>query len=219
MSAVRDVFAAAADKYEQGNALLLLERPETEALIGDVRGLRVLDLGAGTGHYAGWARSCGARVAVALDVTPEMLAHAPRPAVVADASRLPFAAGSFDVVVGALVVSFVRDRGRLLREVARVLGRDGVLVLSDVHEIATELGWQRSFRGPKGERLVLDAAPPRLETMRRALSEAGFAITDLREPRIDERLERAFRRAGRSDFERMRGLPVLQLYRACRGGS
>ena len=57
------------------------------------------------------------------------------------------------------------------------------------------------------------------EVMRRALGQAGFAITDLREPRIDERLQRAFRRAGRSDFERMRGLPVLQLYRACRGGS
>ncbi len=219
MSAVRTVFAAAAGTYDEGNPLLVLERPETEALIGDVRGLRVLDLGAGTGHYASWARARGARVAVALDVTPEMLAHAPRPAVVADATRLPFAAGSFDVVVGALVVSFVKDRGRLLRDAARVLRPGGALVLSDMHEIATEMGWQRSFRGPKGERLVIDAAPPRLESMRRALDEAGLALTDLREPRIDERLERAFRRARRSDFEKLRGLPVLQLYRASRGGS
>ena len=219
MSAVRTVFAAAAGTYDEGNPLLVLERPETEALIGDVRGLRVLDLGAGTGHYASWARARGARVAVALDVTPEMLAQAPRAAVVADAARLPFAAGRFDVVVGALVVSFVKDRGRLLRDAARVLRPGGALVLSDMHEIATEMGWQRSFRGPKGERLVIDAAPPRLESMRRALDEAGLALTDLREPRIDERLERAFRRARRSDFEKLRGLPVLQLYRASRGGS
>lgn len=219
MSVVRAVFAAAAETYDKGNALLVLERPETEALIGDVRGRRVLDLGAGTGHYAAWARVHGARVSVALDLTPEMLARAPRPAVVADATRLPFRAGCFDVVVGALVLSFVKDRGRLLREAARVLCPGGVLVLSDMHEIASELGWERSFRGPGGERLVIDAAPPRLEAMRRALDEAGFTLAEAREPRIDERLARAFRRAGRSDFETMRGLPVLQLYRACRGGS
>jgi SAM-dependent methyltransferase len=219
MSAIRAVFAAAARTYGKGNALLLLERPETEALIGDVRGRRLLDLGAGTGHYAGWARAHGARVAVALDVTPEMLARAPRPAVVADASRLPFPSGSFDVVVGALLMSFVKDRGRLLQEASRVLGPGGVLVLSDMHEIASELGWERSFRGPKGERLVIDAAPPRLEAMRKALGDAGFALEDVREPRIDDRLARAFRRAGRSDFEKLRGLPVLQLYRASRGGS
>jgi ubiquinone/menaquinone biosynthesis C-methylase UbiE len=219
MSAVRAVFAAAARTYDRGNPLLLLERPETEALIGDVRGRRVLDLGAGTGHYASWARARGARVAVALDVTPEMLAHASRPAVVADAARLPFGASCFDVVVGALVISFVKDRGRLLREASRVLGPGGVLVLSDMHEVASELGWERSFQGPRGERLVIDAAPPRLDAMRRALDEAGFAVEDVREPSIDDRLARAFRRAGRSDFDQLRGRPVLQLYRASRGGS
>jgi ubiquinone/menaquinone biosynthesis C-methylase UbiE len=158
-------------------------------------------------------------MAVALDVTPEMLAQAPRPAVVADAARLPFASGGFDVVVGALVMSFVKDRGRLLREASRVLGPGGVLVLSDIHEIASELRWERSFRGPKGERLVIDAAPPGLNAMRKALGQAGFALEDVREPRIDDRLAPAFRRAGRSDFEKLRGLPVLQLYRASRGGS
>lgn len=219
MSAIRAVFAAAAATYAQGNALLVLERLETEALIGDVHGKRVLDLGAGTGHYAFWAMSHGARSAVALDFTAEMLAGAPRPAVVADAARLPFGAGAFDLVVGALVMSFVGDRGGLLREAARVLGPGGVLVLSDMHEVASELGWERSFRGPGGERLVVDAPPPRIDAMRRGLGEAGFALTDVREPRIDERLRPEFRRAGRSDFETLRGLPVLQLYRARRGGS
>jgi hypothetical protein len=88
-----------------------------------------------------------------------------------------------------------------------------------MHEIASELGWERSFRGPRGERLVIDAAPPRQEAMRKALDEAGLALEDVREPRIDDRLEPAFRRAGRSDFDRLRGVPVLQLYRARRGGS
>jgi malonyl-CoA O-methyltransferase len=219
MSAMRAVFAAAAAGYAKGNPLLAVERPETEALVGDVRGQRVLDLGAGIGHYAGWARARGAKVAVALDVTAEMLARAPRPSVVADAARLPFGPESFDLVVGALLISFVKDRGRILREAARVLRPGGSLVLSDLHEVAGDLGWERSFSGPDGERLVVDAPPPRLDAMRRALDEAGFETIDVREPRIDGRLEEHFRRAGRSDFERLRGLPVLQLYRASRGGS
>jgi ubiquinone/menaquinone biosynthesis C-methylase UbiE len=219
MSVVREVFAAAAATYGEGNALLTLERPETEALIGDVRGLRVLDVGAGTGHYAAWALAHGAACAVALDLTAEMLSAAPRPAVVADAVRLPFRTASFDLVVGALVLSFVGDRGGLLRETARVLREGGVVVLSDMHEVARGLGWRRTFVGPRGERLLIDAPPPRREAMRRELREAGFALTDAREPRIDDRLEGEFRRAGRRDFARMKGLPVLQLYRACRGVS
>jgi ubiquinone/menaquinone biosynthesis C-methylase UbiE len=219
MRSVREVFAAAAPAYRQGNALLTLERPETESLIGDVRGLRVLDLGSGTGHYAEWVLAHGAQSAVALDLTAEMLEAAPRPAVVGDAARLPFAGGSFDLVVAALVLSFVGDRAGALREAARVLRAGGALVLSDMHEVASDLGWRRSFSGPGGERLELHAPPPRSAAVRRALAEAGFLLSEAREARIDDRLEGEFRRAGRRDFGRMRGLPVLQLYRACREGS
>lgn len=215
---VREVFAAAAARYGRGNALLTLERPETESLIGDVRGRRVLDLGAGTGHYAFWAMAHGARSAVALDFAREMLAGAPRPAVVADATRLPFRDGSFDLVVAALLLSFVGDRGALLRETARVLTPGGSVVLSDLHEVASDRGWRRCFEGPEGERLEVHAPPPRSAAVRRVLAEEGFLLSDAREARIDDRLRSEFRRAGRSDFEAMRGLPVLQLYRASRGG-
>jgi ubiquinone/menaquinone biosynthesis C-methylase UbiE len=215
---VREVFAAAAARYGRGNALLTLERPETESLIGDVRGRRVLDLGAGTGHYAFWAMAHGARSAVALDFAREMLAGAPRPAVVADATRLPFRDGSFDLVVAALLLSFVGDRAALLREAARVLSPGGCVVLSDLHEVASDRGWRRCFEGPAGETLEVHAPPPRSAAVRRALADEGFLLSDAREARIDDRLRGEFRRAGRSDFESMRGMPVLQLYRASRGG-
>jgi SAM-dependent methyltransferase len=117
------------------------------------------------------------------------------------------------------VLSFVDDRAALLCETARVLRPGGSLVLSDMHEVASDLGWRRSFSGPQGERLELDAPPPRSAAVRRALADAGFLLAEAREVLIDERLEGDFRRAGRRDFARMRGLPVLQLYRACREGS
>jgi SAM-dependent methyltransferase len=139
--------------------------------------------------------------------------------VVADAAHLPFRPERFDLVVAALVLSFVGDRVALLREAARVLVPGGGLVLSDMHEVASDRGWRRSFCGPNGERLEVEAPPPRSAAVRRALTDAGFLLAEAREACIDERLEGEFRRAGRRDFARMRGLPVLQLYRACREGS
>ena len=69
-TAVRDVFAVAAAAYDRGNPLLALERPDTEALLPVLAGRDVLDVGAGTGHYARLAAALGARIAIAFDLTP-----------------------------------------------------------------------------------------------------------------------------------------------------
>jgi ubiquinone/menaquinone biosynthesis C-methylase UbiE len=217
-TSVREVFAAAAASYGRGNPLLGMERAETAALLPDPRGLEVLDLGAGTGYYAAWAAGRGAKRAVALDLTCEMLAGAPGPAVVADAGRLPFAGRSFDLVVAALLLSFVPDVRSVLGEAARVLRAGGRLVLSDLHPVATARGWSRSFAGPDGRRLVIEAPPPPASALREGLAAAGFHIEHQHEPLIDERLRPAFVQAGRRDFEALSGTPLLLLLRARKGG-
>ena len=217
-TSVREVFAAAAASYGRGNPLLGMERAETAALLPDPRGLEVLDLGAGTGFYAAWAASRGAKRTVALDLTAEMLADAAGPAVVADAARLPFAGRSFDLVVAALLLSFVPDVCSVLDEAARVLRDGGSLVLSDLHPVATARGWSRSFAGPDGRRLVIDAPPPTALALRAGLAAAGFQVERQDEPLIDERLRPAFVQAGRRDFEALSGTPLLLLLRARKGG-
>ena len=217
-TSVREVFAAAAAAYGRGNPLLALERPETEALLPVLAGKDVLDLGAGTGHYAALARAAGARLSVALDSTLEMLASAPRPAVAADASLLPVRDASVDVVVAALLLSFVLDRRAVLREAARVLRPGGTLVLSDLHPVASERGWRRSFESRSGETLVIDAPPPAVAEISAGLEAAGLTVEVRREPVIDSRLEPEFRRAGRKDLESLRGTPLLVLFRARKGG-
>jgi ubiquinone/menaquinone biosynthesis C-methylase UbiE len=217
-TSVREVFAAAAESYGRGNPLLALERPETVALLPDPRGLDVLDVGAGPGYYASWAAARGARRAVALDLTPEMLERAPRPAVVADAVRLPFPAGAFDLVVAALVLSFVPDLASTLAEAARVLRPGGCLALSDLHPVASERGWRRSFAGRGGPSLVIDAPPPPAERVLAQLGAAGLQVEVRHEPAIDERLRPAFVQAGRTDFEVLAGTPLLLVIRARKGG-
>jgi ubiquinone/menaquinone biosynthesis C-methylase UbiE len=218
-TAVREIFAVAAAAYDRGNPLLALERPETQALLPALTGRDVLDLGAGTGHYARLAQAQGARLAVAVDFTLEMVRSAPKPAVVADAARLPLADASIDVVVAALLVSFVPDLEAALAEAARALRPGGLIVLSDLHPVASRKGWQRSFAGPKGERLVIDAPPPTRERVTAALEAAGLALETHREPAIDERLRERFREAGRKDFDALEGTPLLQIFRARKRGS
>ena len=211
---MREVFAVAAAAYDRGNPLLALERPETEALLPPLTGKDVIDLGAGTGHYARLALALGARSAIAVDATAEMLARAPRPSAVGDVSALPLRGESADVAIAALLLSFVSSLEAALREAARVLRPGGVLVASDLHPIASERGWHRSFTGANGERIVIDAPPPSLRSVAAALESAGLRCEVLREPAIDERLRPAFERAGRRDFESLRGTPLLQVFRA-----
>ncbi|PYQ52523.1 MAG: hypothetical protein DMF78_11130 [Acidobacteria bacterium] len=128
---VREVFAVAARAYDRGNPLLAVERPETQALLPPLAGRDVLDLGSGRGHYAARAHASQAARVVALDLTPEMLEAAPRPAVVADGGRLPFASDAFDVVVASLVLSYLFDPAQAIREAARVLRPGGTIVASD----------------------------------------------------------------------------------------
>lgn len=214
---VREVFSAAAASYGRGNPLLFVEREETPRLLPPLADRDVLDLGCGHGHYALLARSLGARRVLAVDFALPMVLAAPRPAVVADAERLPLPGGSVDVVIAALLLSFVREPGRFLAEVARVLRPGGAVVASDLHPAASALGWRRSFDDGQGATRVLDAPPLPLAALLSALSAAGLVLAERREPVIDERLEPEFRRAGRTDFARLKGMPLLVAFRAVRG--
>jgi malonyl-CoA O-methyltransferase len=217
-SSVQAFFAAAAPAYGRGNPVMAVERQETESLLPDLVDRDVLDLGAGLGHYAFLARGNGARRAVCLDLTLEMIQGAPPPRLVGDAVRLPLRDESFDIVIAAMVLSYVLDLKATLLEVTRVLRPGGVLVTSDLHPIGSERGWDRSFEGPHGERMVVSAPPPAIPDMESGLTAAGLRIAVRREPVHDERLLPEFRRAGRRDFAAVRGTPLLLLYRAHKRG-
>jgi SAM-dependent methyltransferase len=101
---------------------------------GGVGGRRVLDVGAGTGAFSRAARAAGAADVIALDMAGSMLAQIPGElrvgACVGDACRLPFAAGSFDVVGAAFSLNHLEDPAVALREACRVLVAGGAIVVS-----------------------------------------------------------------------------------------
>jgi len=124
------------------NPMLTLERRAMIPLLPALRGATVIDAAAGTGRWASYCQARGART-IAADFCRNMLAHAPRPAVLADANRLPFPDDLGDLTICAFAMGYAPE---CLPELARVTRAGGVVLVSDVHPDAIRRGWIRAFR-------------------------------------------------------------------------
>jgi ubiquinone/menaquinone biosynthesis C-methylase UbiE len=103
-------------------------------LAGARPGMRLLDLATGTGTAAQAAAKRGASV-VGIDLSPGMLevARGRSPEIdfrLADACALPVDGGAFDAVTCGLCLSHFGEREKALREVLRVLRKEGLFVAS-----------------------------------------------------------------------------------------
>jgi SAM-dependent methyltransferase len=87
-------------------------------------GVKALDVATGGGHVARRLREAGAEV-VTVDPAPGMRAD-----VVCSAEDLPFADGSFDVVVTRIAAHHFADIGKAVGEMARV--SNSVVVVADM---------------------------------------------------------------------------------------
>lgn len=122
--------------WRESCARLAAHFPPADGAAGP-RTVRVLDLGCGPGNSAiEMARARPDAFLVGLDLAPTMLGLAQQETrrahltqtisyVLADATKLPFAQGTFDVTTGHSFLYLVSDRAGVLREAYRVLRRGG----------------------------------------------------------------------------------------------
>ncbi len=120
------------------------EWPALRALLPDLRGLNVLDLGCGFGWFCRWARQNGAAHVLGIDVSEKMLARSGATtqdtAVTytrADMEQLELSPASFDLVYSSLALHYIEDLNRLMSQVFRSLVPGGSLVFSVEHPIYT----------------------------------------------------------------------------------
>ena len=182
-------------------------READAGLLGDVRGRRVLELGAGAAAGARWLDGQGANV-VAMDLSAGMLRQARAgeersgvrvPLVQADALSLPFAEGVFDIVCTAFgAIPFVADSGAAMLEVARVLRPGGTWVFSITHPMRWIFWDEPDESGLIARNSYFDRRPyvevderdrPTYVEQHRTLGDrvrelvaAGFVLRDLIEP-------------------------------------
>jgi SAM-dependent methyltransferase len=115
----------------------LFRVPERDVgVLGDVRGLDVIELGCGTAYLSAWLARQGARP-VGVDLTPAQLDTAARcqqrfglvfPLIEADAENVPLRDASFDLAVSEYGASVWCDPERWVAEAARLLRPGGRLV-------------------------------------------------------------------------------------------
>ncbi len=155
-------------------------------LIAPHSGLRVLDVGCGTGQFAVTIAPLVAGV-VGLDLTPAMLEqaqeHADRVGVdnirwmTADSIALPLADGMFDVVVSRSMFHHAADPAATLAEMRRVCAAGGRIFVSDLSPDPS--------RGPAFDTIELLRDPSHkhalpIEELRRLGQEEGLLEIALR---------------------------------------
>ena len=138
---------------------------------------RALDVG-GRGIVAPLLRARGIET-FATDLSPAMAARAGAPAVAADEEFLPFAAGSFDLIVANLSLHWVNDLPGALIQLRLALAPDGMF-LASLPALGT-LAELRTALTDAEARLTGGAAPrvspfPDLRDCAALLQRAGFAL-------------------------------------------
>jgi ubiquinone/menaquinone biosynthesis C-methylase UbiE len=136
------------------------EWPALRALLPDLRGLKLLDLGCGFGWFSRWARCEGAVYVLGIDISEKMLARARAATgdssityVRADMEKLALSARSLDLVYSSLALHYVEDLRRLLSQVYRSLVPGGSVVFSVEHPIFSATVWSEWLLDPSGRKL------------------------------------------------------------------
>lgn len=140
----------------------LIETPILLAMLPDLRGKNILDIGCGMGQHAKQYSDMGAASVLGIDISEKMLEYA----------RLHFHAGNityrrmamedirgfnqkFDLVTSSLAFDYVKDFDGLMRDVYAVMKDGAEFVFSMSHPMATAYDGQypRYTRSESGERL------------------------------------------------------------------
>jgi SAM-dependent methyltransferase len=127
------------------------EWPSLRALLPELRGARVLDLGCGFGWFSRYAREQGAAQVLGLELSEKMLERARSMGIDpvieyrrADLEAVELPEAAFDLAFSSLALHYIADLGGLLAKVSRALVPGGALVVSMEHPIfmaPSQPGW------------------------------------------------------------------------------
>jgi ubiquinone/menaquinone biosynthesis C-methylase UbiE len=181
-----------------GSYNALYERPAMLSMLGDVAGMRILDVGCGAGQLSHELVEHGALVS-GIDVSARMIELAQSrlgdrvELRVHDLSEpLPFTDASFDLVVASLVMHYLERWTPALSEVRRVLTSEGACVFSTHHPtmdwklqspenyFAKKQSTETWIKGGKPFEITAWRRP--LSAMCAEISDAGLVIERIDEP-------------------------------------
>jgi malonyl-CoA O-methyltransferase len=203
-----------APTYDDENALTLLERELVDRLSPSPRGLRLLDVGCGTGRRLA---DTGAVTAVGVEPCPEMLAagqavraFGPEVRLIAgDARALPVPDAAFDLVWCRLMIGHVAECCAVYRELGRAAAPGACVVVTDFHPAAAAAGLRRTFRdGDEVLEVEHHLHPAAIQAA--AADDAGLRLLAADDAAIGPSVRPYFERTGKQALYREhRGKPMV----------
>lgn len=158
-------------------------------IMPDLRDKIVLDLACGSGRYSRVALENGATQVIGVDNSLAMLDMGRRDLpnghfAGATTEAIPLAGESCDVVLCGLALGHLPTLEASLSEIARVLRRGGLGLISDFHPFLALTGKQRTFTAPDGRVFAVEHYPHLYSDMLTVARSVGLRIEDIREPRL-----------------------------------
>lgn len=208
---------------DEQNPLVLMEQPHVDALLGKVRGLRIADIGCGTGRHTVRLLERGAAV-TAIDFSSQMLdrARAKINRMIDGAAGgmvdfvqhdlghpLPLRDHMFDRVLCGLVLDHIPNLALAFAEFKRICKPDGFIVVSIMHPALMLKGVQARFTDPvTGRETRPQSCPHQICNYVMAASQAGLTINHISEHAVDQTIAARCPRA-----EKYLGWPLLLMMR------
>ena len=198
-----------------------IETPILFAMLPDLRGRTILDIGCGMGQHAKRFSEAGAASVLGIDLSEKMLEYAREHNSAENISYRRMAMeeietldGPFDLVTSSLVFDYAEDFAGLMRKIHGLMTEDAEFVFSMSHPIVTawDGAYDRYTRTETGERLYANLRNYCLEGPRKvdwivhgyecyhrtvsslinALIGAGFTIEECQEARISDEMRRKY---------------------------
>ena len=198
-----------------------IETPILLAMLPDMHGKNVLDIGCGMGHHAKQYADMGAASVLGTDISEKMLGYAKahnsaenityRHLPMEDISTLD---RQFDLITSSLVFDYTEDFDKLMRDIFLLLKDDGELVYSMSHPMVTAWDgtYDRYTRTETGERLFANIHRYMVEGCRKvkwvvdeveiyhktvsalinSMIRAGFIIEECQEARVSDELREKY---------------------------
>ena len=181
---------------EELNPLVILEDPLVRSWVAKAQGLRVADVGCGTGRHAVWLARGGASVD-AYDFSSAMMAKASRKA--ADLNirfhehtlpeALPVADGTVDLALFALVADHVKDLDAAFADLHRITRPGGQVIFTVLHPAMNLLGITARFTDPtSGEEVRVEAFEHTYADYVMAVLRSGLEVAEGGEFKADDKL-------------------------------
>lgn len=201
-------FAEQYDNVVQDNIYnAYLERPSLQAMLGDVNGCDVIDLGCGSGVYADYFIHRGVAKLTCIDYSSNMIEIVKRKfgdrvtayAQNASIGLIKEASESADLIISPLMIHYLEDLSVLFNDVVRVLKNGGSFAFSTHHPFAdfecTLSGnyFEREFItemwNTVGEPVEVTFYRRSLTEIMNAITDSGLVVTQLSEGKVAEEVK------------------------------